>query len=138
MLLNSIIIENIRSYEHEEIEFPRGISLFEGDIGSGKSTVLMAIEFALFGLGSQKPESLLAKKAESGAVILDFSVDGDKYEIKRSLKRTSLGVNQDPKNSWIKIAGEKELLSPSELKQRVLQILRFNEPADPKAESRIF
>lgn len=138
MILNSIIIDNIRSYEHEEVEFPRGISLFEGDIGSGKSTVLMAIEFALFGLGSQKPESLLAKRAESGFVILDFSVDGEKYEIKRTLIRKNVGVSQDPKNSWIKITGEKELLSPSELKQKVLQILRFNEPADPKAESRIF
>ncbi|WP_158641229.1 AAA family ATPase [Candidatus Nitrosopumilus salaria] len=138
MILNSLIIDNIRSYEHEEVEFPRGISLFEGDIGSGKSTVLMAIEFALFGLGSQKAESLLSKKYDSGSVILDFSVDGERYEIKRTLLRKSSGVNQDPKNSWIKIAGEKELLSPSELKQRVLQVLKFNEPADPKAESKIF
>ena len=138
MLLNSIIIENIRSYTHEEIIFPRGISLFEGDIGSGKSTILMAIEFALFGLGSQKAESLLAKKSESGYVILEFSVDGEKYEIKRTLKRNSGGVNQDPKNSWIKVGDNIEPLSPSELKQRVLQILKFNEPAEPTAVSRIF
>ena len=138
MLLNSIIIDNIRSYEHEEVEFPRGISLFEGDIGSGKSTILMSIEFALFGLGSQKAESLLAKKSDSGSVILNFSVDGEKYEIKRTLLRKKSGVNQDPKNSWIKIDDQKEPLSPSELKQRVLQILKFNEPADPKAESKIF
>ncbi len=138
MLLNSIIIENIRSYTHEEIIFPRGISLFEGDIGSGKSTILMAIEFALFGLGSQKAESLLSKKAESGYVILEFSVDGKKYEIKRTLKRKSIGVNQDPKNSWIKIGDSIEPLSPSELKQRVLQILKFNEPTEPTAVSRIF
>jgi exonuclease SbcC len=138
MILNSLVIENIRSYSHEEVVFPRGISLFEGDIGSGKSTVLMAIEFALFGLGSQKPESLLSKKSESGYVILDFSVDGKKYEIKRTLKRKSSGVNQDPKNSWIRIEGEILPLSPSELKQQVLKILRFNEPADPKAESKIF
>ena len=138
MLLNSIVIENIRSYTHEEILFPRGISLFEGDIGSGKSTVLMAIEFALFGLGSQKAESLLAKKSESGYVVLEFSVDGEKFEIKRTLKRKSSGVNQDPSNSWIKIGDSIEPLSPSELKQRVLQILKFNEPADPKSESRIF
>ncbi len=138
MLLNSIIIDNIRSYTHEEIIFPRGISLFEGDIGSGKSTILMAIEFALFGLGSQKAESLLAKKSESGYVILDFSVDGEKYEIKRTLKRKNDGVNQDPRNSWIKVGGNIEPLSPSELKQRVLQILKFNEPAEPTAVSRIF
>ena len=138
MLLNSIIIENIRSYTHEEIIFPRGISLFEGDIGSGKSTILMSIEFALFGLGSQKAESLLAKKSESGYVILEFSVDGAKYEIKRTLKRKSDRVNQDPKNSWIKTGDVTEPLSPSELKQRVLQILKFNEPAEPTAVSRIF
>ena len=138
MLLNSIIIDNIRSYTHEEIIFPRGISLFEGDIGSGKSTILMAIEFALFGLGSQKAESLLAKKSESGYVILEFSVDGEKYEIKRTLRRKSIGVNQDPKNSWIKIGDSVEPLSPSELKQRVLQILKFNEPVEPTAVSRIF
>ena len=138
MLLNSIIIENIRSYTHEEIIFPRGISLFEGDIGSGKSTILMSIEFALFGLGSQKAESLLAKKSESGYVILEFSVDGAKYEIKRTLKRKRDSVNQDPKNSWIKTGDVTEPLSPSELKQRVLQILKFNEPAEPTAVSRIF
>jgi len=138
MLLNSIIIENIRSYTHEEIIFPRGISLFEGDIGSGKSTILMSIEFALFGLGSQKAESLLAKKSESGYVILEFSVDDAKYEIKRTLKRKSDGVNQDPKNSWIKTGDVTEPLSPSELKQRVLQILKFNEPTEATAVSRIF
>ena len=138
MILNSIVLENIRSYEHEEIEFQRGISLFEGDIGSGKSTVLMSIEFALFGLGSQKPEALLAKKAEQGYVILECTIEDKKYEIRRTLKRKSSGVNQDPKESWIKEDGQKELLSPSELKQRVLQILKFNEPADPKAESKIF
>ncbi len=138
MILNSLVIDHIRSYNHEEVEFVKGISLFEGDIGSGKSTILMAIEFALFGLGSQKAESLLSKKSESGYVILDFSVDGKKYEIKRTLLRKSSGVNQDPKNSWIRIDGEILPLSPSELKQQVLEILKFNEPADPKAESKIF
>ena len=54
MILNSLVINNIRSYDHEEVVFPRGISLFEGDIGSGKSTILMAIEFALFGLVLKK------------------------------------------------------------------------------------
>ncbi len=138
MILNSLVLENIRSYSHEEVEFPRGITLFEGDIGSGKSTVLMAIEFALFGLGSQKGESLLAKKADEGFAILEFTVDGQKYEIKRALKRKTAGVNQNPRNSYIKTNDEKEPLSPSELKQRILQILKFDEPGDARSESRIY
>ena len=132
------MIENIRSYNEEVIDFPRGITLFEGDIGSGKSTILMGIEFALFGLGSQKPEALLAKKAEQGSITLNFTVDKENYEVKRTLKRKSGSVSQDAKNTYIKIGDEKEPLSPSELKQRVLQILKFNEPGGAKAVSKIF
>mgnify|MGYP000353735374 FL=1 len=138
MILNSIKIENIRSYNEEVIDFPRGITLFEGDIGSGKSTILMGIEFALFGLGSQKPEALLAKKAEQGSITLNFTVDKENYEVKRTLKRKSGSVSQDAKNTYIKIGDEKEPLSPSELKQRVLQILKFNEPSGATAVSKIF
>ena len=137
MILDSIELENIRSYSKERIEFPKGITLFEGDIGSGKSSVLMGIEFALFGLGSQKAESLLSKKATEGSVTLSFEVDGQKYEIKRKLKRKGGSVTQDAKGSYLMSDGVSEPLSPTELKQRVLQILNFNEPGDPHSESRI-
>ena len=132
------MIENIRSYNEEVIDFPRGITLFEGDFGSGISTIQMGIEFALFGLGSQKPEALLAKKAEQGSITLNFTVDKENYEVKRTLKRKSGSVSQDAKNTYIKIGDEKEPLSPSELKQRVLQILKFNEPDGATAISKIF
>lgn len=138
MILNYIELENIRSYDKERIDFPRGITLFEGDIGSGKSTVLMGIEFALFGLGSQKPESLLSKKASEGSVILEFEIDEKRYVIKRKLRRKGDSVSQDAKDSYLISDGQTEPLSPAELKQRVLQVLKFNEPSDPRSESRIF
>lgn len=138
MILNYIELENIRSYDRERIDFPRGITLFEGDIGSGKSTVLMGIEFALFGLGSQKPESLLSKKASEGSVILEFEIDEKRYVVKRKLRRKGDSVSQDAKDSYLISDGQTEPLSPAELKQRVLQVLKFNEPSDPRSESRIF
>jgi DNA repair protein SbcC/Rad50 len=138
MILNYVELENIRSYKHAKIEFPKGITLFEGDIGSGKSTVLMAIEFALFGLGSQKPDSLLSKKATEGNVILNFEVEKKTYEIKRKLKRRGDLISQDSKSCHLVSDGEMEPLSASELKQRILQILRFNEPASANSESRIY
>ena len=49
MFLKSIKLNNIRSYEHAEINFPSGSVLLAGDIGSGKSSILLAIEFAIFG-----------------------------------------------------------------------------------------
>lgn len=138
MILESIIIDNIRSYDHAEVIFPQGICLFEGDIGAGKSSILMAIEFALFGLGSQKADGLLAKTADSGYVTLCFTVNKKRYEIRRTLVRKKSGSGQDSKNSWIKISDEKILLAASELKQRVIKILGFNEPEGATAESRIF
>ena len=75
MILESIELENIRSYQKEKIEFPKGITLFEGGMGSGKSSILMGIEFALFGTGSQKGDSLLSKNSKDGSITLCFSVD---------------------------------------------------------------
>ena len=49
MILKSLRLENIRSYLQQTIVFPQGRVLLAGDIGSGKSTILHAIEFAFFG-----------------------------------------------------------------------------------------
>ena len=138
MILESIELENIRSYQKQKIEFPKGITLFEGDIGSGKSSILMGIEFALFGTGSQKGDSLLSKNSKDGSITLCFSVDGIDYEIRRGLKRTPTSVNQNSKECNLKIDGENYPLAASELKQEVLKILKFNEPAAGNAQSRIF
>ena len=76
MLLKSLKLKNIRSYKSLEIPFLTGTTLFEGDIGSGKSTILMAIEFALFGLGSEKAGALLRTGETEGTVSMVFDVDG--------------------------------------------------------------
>ena len=59
MILKKLELQNIRSYKEEVIVFSVGKTLFQGDIGSGKSTILMAIEFALFGLGDLNADALL-------------------------------------------------------------------------------
>ena len=49
MIISSLNIVNIRSYTNEKITFKEGITFLSGDIGSGKSSILQAIEFSLFG-----------------------------------------------------------------------------------------
>src|SRR3989344_7148809 len=97
MLLKKINLQNIRSYIEQEIDFPETTSMLSGDIGSGKSTILLAFEFALFGLtrGSVSGESLLRKGTNKGSVTLDFSIGNKEYVIKRGLKRVADKVNQD-------------------------------------------
>ena len=138
MILKDLELVNIRSHREARIEFSGGITLFEGDVGSGKSSILMAIEFALFGLGSQRPEALLSQGQPSGSAKLRFEVDGTLYEIKRQLKRAAGRIGQDKKESYLVCGTTLENLAPSELKERVLGILGFNEPKGPRAASRIF
>ncbi|MFB0561081.1 MAG: AAA family ATPase [Candidatus Lokiarchaeia archaeon] len=136
MRAKSLRLVNIRSYKEENIEFPPRTTLFEGDIGSGKSTILLAIEFALFGLGDQKGASLLRLGAKEGFVTFTFEMDGEQYEVHRKLVRKGKAVHQ--REGYIKVNGKRYDLSPTELKERILEILKFNEPPDPKAQSVIY
>lgn len=136
MIIKSLKLKNIRSYENESIDFPLGALLFEGDIGSGKSTILLAIEFALFGLGDQKGASLLRTRSKEGSVELKFEVDGNKCKVYRSLVRKGKTVHQG--EGYIVSAQGKKHLSPTEIKQEILTILNFNEPIAPQAQSVIY
>ena len=137
MMLKALTLENIRSYKGEmRIQFPAGTVLFEGDIASGKSTILYAIEFALFGLGDMKSSSLLRNGAKHGQVALRFEVDGKEYEVHRRLTKKGKIIQQD--ECYIDGPNGKTVLSASELKEKVLQLLGFNEPSNPRAQSVIY
>jgi exonuclease SbcC len=137
VIIRSLTLENIRSYKDETtIQFPAGTILFEGDIASGKSTMLYAIEFALFGLGDMKASSLLRNGARRGDVKLTFEVDGKEYQVHRGLAKKGKLVQQED----CRIDGPegRAVLSATELKEKILQILGFNESANPRAQSVIY
>lgn len=124
MKLKKIKLENIRSYLDEEIEFPEGSILLSGDIGSGKTSVLLGIEFALFGLQpGQRGNSILRNGKDAARVELEFEVSGKIIRVERTLKRNKRSVTQD--YSAIIIDGEKEEMSVTELKDKVLQLLDY-------------
>jgi len=131
-------MENIRSYSSADLELPLGKVLLSGNIGSGKSTVLLAIDFALFGL--QRTElagaSLLRNGAEEGSVELHFEIGDNKYLIKRGLKRKDSGVVQDT-GYFIK-NGVKEEKTAIELKQIILELLNYPKDLITKNKSLIY
>ncbi|MBU2612251.1 MAG: AAA family ATPase, partial [Nanoarchaeota archaeon] len=123
MIIKKIILDNIRSYEHEEVKLGEGSTLLSGDIGSGKTSVLLGIEFGLFGLQpGQKGSALLRNGAKEGGVTLLFEVDGKDILVERTLKR---GKTISQGNSSITVDGKKEELAVTELKQRILEILKY-------------
>lgn len=123
MLLKKIKLKNIRSYNEAEIEFPDGSVLLSGDIGSGKTSVLLAIEFALFGLQPlQKGASLLRTGEKEGSVSLWLDIEGKEIIIERKLRR---GKSVSQENAAITIDNEKKEMSVTELKNKILGLLNY-------------
>ncbi len=124
MIFKSIRLKNIRSYKEAEIKFPDGAVLLAGDVGSGKTSVLLAIEYALFGLQpGQRGASLLAKGEEFGEVSLQIDIDGTKVVIDRGLKRNANSINQD--FAAITINDSRFESSVTEVKLKILELLNY-------------
>ena len=126
MRIESIKLKNIRSYLDEKIEFQDGTILFSGDIGSGKSTVLIALEFALFGLNRKDltGSKMLRHGCDDAEVYLDMKLKSDKIKIKRSLKRRE-SISQA--SGSIEINGYYHSYSATELSAKVLSLLGYPE-----------
>ena len=125
MLLKSIKLENIRSFLKQEIHFTEGISLLAGDIGAGKSTIFQSIEFALFGLkrGELTGNTLLRNGKDQASIELTFTLQQKEIFIKRSLKRTPTGINQE--FGYLSINSKGQEYTSSELKQKIFELLNY-------------
>ncbi len=138
MLLQQLKLHNIRSYQDQTILFPEGSTLLSGDIGSGKSSLLLAIEFALF--GTSRPdlpgEALLRKGATSGSVELSFVSEGKHITIKRVLKKEQDTIKQMP--GHIIIDNVKQELMPVELKAAMISLLGYPEDTLTKNKNYLF
>ncbi len=147
MIIESVKIKNIRSIKDLEIKFPPSIILFFGDIGSGKSSVLKAIEFCLFGTltaADLSGDSLLRRGENKGFVELTFSINGKRYTIKRRLKKTTrkeagkkkVIVSQET-GSFIEHLGNESVkisYAPIDLRKKILEILNYSIPRYEKAQ----
>ena len=138
MILKSIKLNNIRSYKDISIEFPTGSVLLAGDIGAGKSTILLAIEFALFGI--RRPDlpgnAILQHGKNTGEVILNLKIENKNISIKRTLKRQGKNIVQD--KGYIIIDGKKTEGTTIELKSKILNLLGYPKELVSKSKSLIY
>ena len=138
MLLKKIKLSNIRSYDEEEISFPEGSTLLSGDIGAGKSSLLLAVEFALF--GTSRPdlpaEALLRKGSSQGYVELEFKINELDVSIKRTLKKEKDAIKQMA--GHIIVNNQKKELTAVELKAEIISLLGYPEDMLTKNKNYIY
>ena len=92
MLLNKLRMRNFKRFRDQEIVFQDGITGIVGNNGTGKSSIVSAVLFALYGLQGTGLDgnyivSSFAGPQDVCEVRLDFSVGGNEYAVVRRFKR---------------------------------------------------
>ncbi|MFA6089075.1 MAG: SMC family ATPase [Candidatus Woesearchaeota archaeon] len=125
MRINYIKLHNIRSYKDATVNFEDGSTLLYGDIGSGKSTILLAIEFCLFGFlrTDLTGEMLLRHGEKIGFAEISISIKNDTLVVRREIKQTQDTVV--PGKCSITINGEIQSLMPTELREKIFSYLGY-------------
>ena len=96
MRVEAIELENIRSYTKSKIQFQRGFNCLVGGVGCGKSSVLYAIDFVLFGDPIGRSYGyILREGADASKVTLQFTHLGKNYTLTRGLRKRGKGIGQD-------------------------------------------
>jgi len=97
MIIDRLVLKNFKRFRNEEIRFRDGITGILGNNGTGKSSIVEAIFFALFGTertGSLQGDyivSSFASPKEKCEVRLDFRIGGDTYSVVRTIKKGKTG-----------------------------------------------
>ena len=90
MRLNSINIKNFRVIRSVNFDFDDQVIGIIGQNGSGKSSIIEAISWALYGnqaarSGKDEIKSEFANPQDNCEVSLSFSINGEKYQVLRRL-----------------------------------------------------
>jgi DNA repair protein SbcC/Rad50 len=92
MIIDCLVLHNFKRFRKEEIHFKDGITGILGNNGTGKSTIVEAILFALYGvqatgISGDYIVSSFAPPKDGCQVRLDFRIGGDAYSVIRTFKK---------------------------------------------------
>lgn len=85
-MITSIELGDFLSHSETKLEFGNGVTVFVGQNGAGKSSIIDAITFALFGQHTRKSNKGLIKRgAIQGFAKVEFNVNGKQYQAVRKI-----------------------------------------------------
>jgi len=94
--IEAVQLENIRSHAKTTVPFAGGFNCLVGGLGCGKSSILYAIDFALFGDPLARSYDYLLREGEDiGKITMKFVHGGKTYTLQRGLRRKGGGISQD-------------------------------------------
>ena len=85
-MITSIELGDFLAHSDTKLEFENGVTVFVGNNGAGKSSIIDAITFALFGQHTRKSNKGLIKRGSNqGFAKIRFSINGKQYEAVRKI-----------------------------------------------------
>ncbi|MGI8407683.1 MAG: AAA family ATPase [Actinomycetota bacterium] len=116
-------LQGFRSHaERTEIDFTaRTLLAIVGPTGAGKSTILDGICYALYGRTSRVGKStttLICSRCEQAIVSFDFTVDGERFQVVRTINRARAG-----KHALQDATGDLIAHGDREVSQRIEELL---------------
>ena len=92
MIIDRLVLKNFKRFRDEEIHFKDGITGILGNNGTGKSSLVQAVFFALYGvqatgIAADYIVSSFASPKEKCEVRLDFRIGGDTYTVVRTFRK---------------------------------------------------
>lgn len=121
-MLQSVELVNFLSHSNTKLSFDRGVTVFVGQNGAGKSSIIDAITFALFGEHIRKStKGLLRRGSNQAYVKVNFTIGNRELEAVRKIdaKGTSSAQLYEKKNGELTplAAGERKQFGESMTKE---------------------
>ena len=121
-MITSIELVDFLSHSDTKLKFEDGVTIFVGDNGAGKSSVIDAITFSLFGQHARKSnKGLIRRGANQGYAKIEFSIKDKQYETVRKIDtkgRLSAIFSETTNNNRVEIAaGERKQFGESMTEQ---------------------
>lgn len=128
MILKRLQLRGIRSWEKGEIAFREGFTTIVGPKGVGKSSIITAIEFTLFGDEAFRDyNGLMREDAHSSDVVLEVEEQGKRLVISRGLSRVGDTISQNPERLKLEVNGTVHTLNKAgDLNRDVKELLRID------------
>lgn len=93
-MIESVELTNFISHKDTALKFDNGVTLFIGNNGSGKSSVIDAGTFALYGQHTRKSNKNLIKRGcNSSLVQVEVTIGGRKFKAVRGLNPSGQLIN---------------------------------------------
>jgi len=121
-MITSIELVDFLSHSDTKLKFEDGVTIFVGDNGAGKSSIIDAITFSLFGQHTRKSnKGLIRRGTNQGYAKIEFSIKDKKYETVRKIDtKSSLSAifSETTNNNRVEIAaGERKQFGESMTEQ---------------------